>query len=464
VIVLPNIVYILADDLGFGDLSCLNPDSRIPTPHMDAAAAQGMTFTDAHSNSAVCTPTRYGVLTGRYCWRGRLKSGVLMGYDEPLIEPDRLTVASLLRSRGYQTACIGKWHLGLGWSWRDAAQKQVDYDRPLSAGPHTVGFDYSCILPASLDMPPYCYVEDGRVVEPPTRQVTDSPRPAFWRGGEAAAGFDHSTCLLEFTCRAEAFIAAQARSDQPFFLYFATPSPHTPHVPREPFRGRSRAGSYGDFVVEHDWSVGRVLAAIDRAGLADRTLVIITSDNGAHVRGGGFDLQRETGHASSHIYRGQKSDAWDGGHRVPFIARWPGTVPAGTQCDRLTCLTDLMATAADVAAAELPTDAGEDSTSILPLLRDPKAPPVRASVIHHSISGKFAIRHGRWKLVLCTGSGGWSQPDADPAADAPAMQLYDMHADPSEQTNMIGRFPEISRELHAMLQRTIDDGRSAERR
>lgn len=451
---LPNIVYILADDLGYGDVSCLNPDSKIRTPHMDRAAAEGMVFTDAHSNSAVCTPTRYGVLTGRYCFRSRLKQGVLFGYDDPLIEPGRTTVASHLKTNGYHTACIGKWHLGLGWTRRSATLEDIDYTQPLSAGPHTVGFDELYIIPASLDMAPYCYIENGRVVDAPVRQIEGSPRPAYWRGGPAAPGFDHSTCLLELTNRAEAHIARRAESDEPFFLYFATPSPHTPHVPRAPFRGSSDAGTYGDFVVEHDWSVGRILSALDRHGLGDNTLVIITSDNGAHVRGPGFDFERDTGHRSSHVYRGQKSDAWDGGHRVPFIARWRGTVPASSRCDRLTCLTDLLATCADLTSHPLPADAGQDSISFLPQLQNPDAPASRKSIVHHSITGQFSIRQDRWKLVLCPGSGGWSLPDRDVPESAPRMQLYDMVADPSEQTNLLSSHPQIVSELLALLDQT----------
>jgi arylsulfatase A-like enzyme len=447
----PNIVYILADDWGYGDVSCLNPESRIPTPCTDAVAAAGMTFTDAHSNSAVCTPTRYGILTGRYAWRSPLKSGVLWGESPSLIENDRTTVASFLRGHGYHTACIGKWHLGLGWSRLPGREgvDGLDFTQPLSSGPHTLGFDESYIIPASLDMAPYCYIHNGRIIEAPTAIATDSARPAFWRSGPISPGFQHETCLLEFTRRAEAYIDHHAHHPQPFFLYFATPSPHTPHVPRAPFHGRSGAGVYGDFVCEHDWSIGRILAALERHGLTENTLVIVTSDNGAHSEP--LRLEEQFGHRSNHLYRGQKSDAWDGGHRIPFIARWPGVIPAGARCERTICLTDLLATCADIVGDALPRSSGEDSESILPRLRDPHAPPRSAAVVHHSMDGEFAIRRGGWKLVTCRGSGGWTLPDAKVPADAPAGQLYNMQADPAEQHNLYTQRPDLVAELQQLL-------------
>ena len=457
----PNIVYILADDWGYGDVSALNPQSKIQTPCTDAFAREGMTFTDAHSNSAVCTPTRYGVLTGRYCYRSRLKQGVLYGYSDPLIEPGRMTVAHLLKQAGYSTACIGKWHLGLGWQRKSDGLEDVDWSKPLTHGPHTLGFDESWIIPASLDMAPYCYIESGRVVEAATACCEDSPRPAFWRGGPISPGFQHETCLLELTRRCEAWIAMQAARQQPFFLYFATPSPHTPHVPRPPFVGKSRAGPYGDFVVEHDWSVGQVLAALDRNGLRDNTLVIITSDNGAHMRGDGFDFEQTWGHRSNHIFRGQKSDAWDGGHRVPFIARWPGVIPASSTCDHTICLTDLFATAAAITQQQIPENAGEDSFNILPHLTGEATAPVRENTIHHSITGRFAIRSGGWKYIEGPGSGGWSLPDEAVPPDLPATQLYHVGEDPSEQVNRVADEPQIVQQLQAMLDTARNQSRTA---
>lgn len=470
---LPNIVYILADDWGVGDVSCLNPQSKITTPHTDRFASEGVTFTDAHSNSAVCTPTRYGVLTGRYCFRSRLKASVLGGYDDLLIEDGRMTVASLLREQGYTTACIGKWHLGLGWQRRHNAapladrwqnDPNIDFDGPLSAGPHTVGFDHSFIIPSSLDIPPYCFIEDGRALDTPLADQADSPRPAFWRAGPRGREQTLETALLEFTVRAEGFINQHGKTNpgQPFFLYFPMPSPHTPHVPRKPFVGSSQCGPYGDYVTEHDASIGRILEAIDRNGLTDNTLVIITSDNGAHMRGDGFDFENQFGHRSNHIYRGQKSDAWDGGHRVPFFARWPGHIPAASTCDHTICLTDLMATVAAITGAELPRNAGEDSFNILPHLSGDADAPARPPVVHHSMTGRFAIRDGHWKLLACPGSGGWSSPDANVSDNEPRVQLYDMVGDPAEQRNVQADHPDVVHRLTALLDEYRVTGRSIE--
>lgn len=466
----PNVVVILADDWGYGDVSYLNSQSKIRTHHTDALAQRGMVFTDAHSNSAVCTPTRYGLLTGRYPWRGRLKEGVLWGYSRELIEHDRPTCASMLKAAGYRTACIGKWHLGLGWRSSDGGLVPIDQDgqvdpgvdfgAPIAHGPHTVGFDYSLILPASLDMPPYCYIENGDVIDAPIDRCEDSDRPEYWRGGAIAPGIEHETCLLEFTRRAEDFISqhAQQSRDTPFFLYLPLPSPHTPHVPRPPFRGKSQCGAYGDYVVEHDWSIGQVLMSLDRNGLSEDTLVIVTSDNGAHMRDEGFDFEQEFGHRSNYIYRGQKTDAWDGGHRVPFIASWPGHIPAGSRCDQMICLTDLIATFAEIVERTLPEGSGEDSISILPLLNGRFDSAVRDCVITSSLMGRDAIRSGRWKLIEGPGSGGWSLPDDRVEQASPRMQLYDMVRDPSEQNNVLSDHPEVVDRLVSLLSSSREGG------
>jgi len=465
----PNIVYVLADDLGYGDVSCLNPESKISTPNMDRLARAGVIFSDAHSGSAVCTPTRYGILTGRYSWRTRLKSGVLGGYSEPLLEPGRMTAASFLRERGYATACVGKWHLGLGWQRKDGAaaakaakaagEGNVDFARTVAAGPNTSGFDYSFIIPASLDMDPYVYLENGKATELPTGRVPSSDRPAYWRGGLCAPGFKHAACLLELTKKAEAWLDERGKDKgRPFFLYFALTAPHTPHVPRPEFRGRSKAGIYGDFVVETDWTVGRVLEALRRSGLEENTLVIMTSDNGCHSQP--IRLQEDYGHLGNYIYRGQKSDAWDGGHRIPFIARWPGRIRPGTACGQTICLTDLLATCAAIVGERLPDDAGEDSYSILPALEGAAAQPIREATVHHSMSGQFAIRQGPWKLVLCKGSGGWSLPENKVPAGAPPMQLYNMQDDPREQKNLFAEKPDVVERLKGLLEKYQREGRS----
>jgi arylsulfatase A-like enzyme len=456
----PNIVVILADDLGYGDPRCYNKDSRIPTPHIDRLATQGMRFTDAHTPSAVCTPTRYGLLTGRYCWRTSLKRGVLNGYSPLLIEPGRLTVASLLKRRGYVTAGMGKWHLGLG------NQKQTDFARPLKPGPNTVGFDSFFGIPASLDMPPYVFFENDRVTEAPSATIEASTMrrnggKGFWRAGAIAPHFKHIDVLPRIRDKAVAFLGKQA-ADKPFFLYLALTAPHTPWLPTEAFNGKSGAGPYGDFVAQVDATVGRVMKALDDARLSDNTLLIFTSDNGAHWLP--TDIAKWK-HRANDGLRGQKADIWDGGHRVPFIARWPGKVRAGSTSNELICLTDLLATVAAVVSEKLPADAGEDSFNILPVLLGQKLErPVREAVVHHSGDGTFGIRQGPWKLAMALGSHGFSDPkNVKPMEGGPKGQLYNLAADPEERDNLWLKKPEIVKRLTALLERYQTEGRSRPR-
>jgi arylsulfatase A-like enzyme len=438
----PNIIYILCDDLGYGDVKCLGGGrSKIPTPHIDRLAAGGMVFTEAHSGSAVCTPTRYGILTGRYCWRSRLQKGVLDGYGAPLIDKDRLTVPGFLKQHGYATACVGKWHLGM-------TIDEKDPHAPLGDDPTTRGFDIFFGISASLDMPPFAFIENGRFTEAPT--VTKK----WKREGPAAPGFDAMDVLPVLAKQASGYITAKSKDDKPFFLYLSLASPHTPIVPTLEWQGKSGLGEYGDFVMQTDWAVGEVLAALEKAGVADNTLVIFTSDNGfaPYV---GVEAIEAQGHFPSELRRGYKSDVWDGGHRIPFIASWPARIKAGGRTDQLTCLTDLMATCAEIAGADLPASAGEDSVSILPVLLGTAAKPVREAVVHHSISGAFAIRQGRWKLNLCANSGGWSKGTVDTPG-----QLYDMSKDAGERVNEYTRRPEIVAKLTALLEKYVADGRS----
>ena len=466
----PNIVFILADDLGYGDLRCLNAASKIPTPNMDRVAAEGVRFSDAHSPSAVCTPTRYGILTGRYCWRTRLKQGVLWnGYAPALIEEGRETVASFLSRHGYHTGCVGKWHLGLNWASKDGKpvtadeHDQVDFDRPVARGPGSVGFDYSCIIPASLDMPPYCWVENDRAVEAPTLLDPGSERVwsggrGFWRKGLRSPSFQFHEVLPTITQKSVEYIEERARHDQLFFLYVALASPHTPWVPNPSFRGRSQAGVYGDFVHETDWAVGQILNALERRGLAENTLLIVTSDNGAHWPASQIEKHD---HRANHIYRGQKADVWDGGHRIPFIARWPGPAPAGTVCDDTICLTDLFATAAAVVGQPHPLTSGEDSCSILPHLLGKHVGPIREATVHHSLSGMYAVRQGPWKLILGRGSGGFTQPSQiEPKQGEPAGQLYNLAEDPAETNNLHQQRPDVVEALTRLLNKYRRQGHS----
>lgn len=433
----PNIVYILCDDLGYGDVHSLNPTRcKIATPNIDRLASQGMAFTEAHSSSAVCTPTRYGVLTGRYNWRSRLQSGVLNGYSEPLIAADRLTVPKLLKQHGYTTACIGKWHLGMGISKATNVLTVTD-------GPTTRGFDYYFGISASLDMPPYVFIENNRFTEAPTATKNSG------RSGPAAPSFAAVDVLPTLTRKAVEYIE---KTKSPFFLYLPLTSPHTPIVPTKEWQGKSGLRHYGDFVMETDWAVGQVMAALDKAGIAENTLLIFTSDNGFSPKAGTQFLEKH-GHFPSENRRGYKSDIWDGGHRIPLIARWSGKVKQGTKTDQLVCLNDLMATCAEIVGAKLPDNAGEDSVSLLPALRGETH---SRAVVHHSIEGNFAVREGQWKLELCRGSGGWHNGDV---TDAPG-QLYDMSKDIGERTNEYKQHPEIVSRLTKLLEKYVSDGRS----
>jgi len=444
----PNIVFILCDDLGYGDVRCLNPAGKIATPQMDRLAAGGMKFTDAHSGSAVCTPTRYGVLTGRYAWRTRLQSGVLLGYNPPLIAADRLTVPALLKQHGYHTAGLGKWHLGLTVS-RDPK------DTAVRDGPTTRGFDYFFGISASLDMPPFAFIENDHFTQAPTATK------AWVRKGAAAPDFEAVDVLPTLTRKAEEYLAQRAAAQGPFFLYLALTSPHTPIVPTKEWQGKSGLNAYGDFVMQTDATVGRVLDALEKNGLTTNTLVFFASDNGCSPAAGTAAMEKK-GHFASGPYRGYKADIFDGGHRIPFIARWPGHIRAGSTSEQLVCLTDLLATCADLLGAKLPANAGEDSVSLLPALLGTATGPLQAAVVHHSINGSFALRQGRWKLEFCGDSGGWSapKPRSAEARKLPPLQIYDLTADVGERRNVFQAHPDVVADLAKLMRAWIAAGRS----
>lgn len=453
----PNIVLILADDMGYGDPGSYNQESKIPTPNMDRLASEGMRFTDAHSPSAVCTPTRYAILTGRYSWRSSLKRGVLHGYSPGLIDTTRLTIPALLKQAGYATAGIGKWHLGLG------SADSTDYSQPLRPGPVSLGFDYYYGIPASLDMDPYLYFENDRMIGELTDRTEDSMpccTGAFWRGGLMTEGFRHIDVTPHLTDKAVAYIEQRAAEapDQPFFLYVPYPSPHTPWVPTREFQGRTEAGEYGDFTMQVDASIGQILDALDRTRFSENTLVIVTSDNGPYWRPQEIE---QYGHRSQAGWRGMKADVWEGGHRVPFLVRWPGQVEAGSVSDQTITHTDLMATFARAAGIELPDGAGEDSYDLTPLLMGRQgAEPLREATIHHSARGMFAIRQGEWKLIEGLGSGGFSTPPIDPGPGDPEGQLYNLSTDPQETNNLYKEHPEIVARLQTLLDQYRSQGYS----
>lgn len=475
----PNVVFILCDDLGYGDVKCNNPECKIATPCMDRLAAAGMRFTDAHSTSSVCTPTRYSTLTGRYNWRSRLQSGVQGGISPPLIDRERLTVASFLKKNGYRTGCVGKWHLGMNWAKKDPTAKPedvvekgpegwaIDYEKPIADGPNAVGFDYYFGISASLDMIPYTFIENDRVTAVPTGDMAFpmmQGKPAMTRPGPGAKSFDAIDVLPTLTQKAVDFIdrsATGAKDGTPFFLYVPLNAPHTPIVPTLDWQGKSGLNPYGDFVMQTDASIGQIADALDRNGLAKNTLLIVTSDNGCSPQAD-FPALAEKGHHPSAALRGHKADIFDGGHRVPFLARWPERVAAGTTSDQLVSLVDLLRTCSDIVGHPLPDNAGEDSVSFLPALLGKAQTPLREALVHHSVNGKFSIRQGPWKLELCPGSGGWSDP-RDPQAVAqglPEIQLYNLESDLGERKNLQAEQPDVVKRLLALLEKYVADGRS----
>lgn len=475
----PNIVYILADDLGYGDVGCNNPWSKIPTPNVDRLAERGMRFTDAHAGSAVCTPSRYNLLTGRYAWRSRLKRGIVWEWDGSLIEPDRLTVAGLLQRHGYRTACIGKWHLGWDWPTFDGEHPndtlpygvrgeyhdrpeyaaRIDFTKRLAGGPVDHGFDSYF----GVDVPnfaPYAWFTDDRLAGQPT---THRPPNQYCRPGPAIPGWTWRAMIPEFTEQAVEIIESHADSgtERPYFLYLPLTSPHSPIVPNDKFLGTSGIGAYGDFVCEVDWVVGRVMDALDHSGAADNTLVIFASDNGPEDQRpddeGVYARARRSGHYSMSSLRGIKCDTWEGGHRVPMLAAWPDVIPRSSRCDQTVCLGDFMATCADILRIPPPDGAGEDSVSMLHLFRGAVDRPSRKCTIHHSSSGTFAIRRGNWVFIDAPGGGDRPEPDdfrrerGYQSHDLPG-ELFDLRDDLGQRRNRYAERADIVDSLKTLLE------------
>ncbi|GHV00181.1 arylsulfatase [Bacteroidia bacterium] len=457
----PNVVFILADDLGIGDVSGINPRSRIETPELDAMCRSGIVFTDAHAASALSTPSRYGILTGRYCFRTALKEGVLNGFSAPLIAAGRPTVASMLSACGYATACIGKWHLGWNWTYREGGNKDVDYSLPITEGPTTRGFDYFYGTAGSLDMPPYVWVENDRATSIPDRTAPEGKAYKLLRPGPQAPDFEPIDVLPDLTAKAIEYIKGQKGSGKPFFLYVPLTAPHTPILPTPEWQGKSRLIQYGDFVMMLDNMVGQIVAALKKSGQYDNTIVVFTSDNGCYPGAGVNEMERK-GHYPSYIYRGFKSDIYEGGHRIPLILTWGKKVKHRTE-KGLVSLIDLYATLADMAGHRMSQSEGEDSYSFWPLLKG-KGAPAREDAVFSSGDGSFSIREGDWKLIFCAGSGGWGYPslprDRDYIATQPKMQLYNLKDNPEETRNLVGEHPGIVERLSAKMRRYILDGRS----
>ncbi|PQB08935.1 arylsulfatase [Polaribacter filamentus] len=456
----PNIIYILADDLGYGDLSSFNENGKIKTPNLDAMASEGMMFTDAHTSSSVCTPTRYGILTGRYNWRSRLKRSVLRGTSKALIPNDRSTLASILKASGYQTAFIGKWHLG--WDWAKNENNEIDFSKEVTNTPNDLGFDYAYGHCGSLDMAPYVYVENGFATQIPTELTESKSKYGWWRNGLTSADFVHEDVTPNFFRRGIKYVQEQATAEKPFFLYLPLPSPHTPILPTEEWQNKSGLNPYGDFVMMFDDYVGQLLKAVKDAGIEENTLIVFTSDNGCSPAAKIDELTAKN-HSPSYTFRGHKADIFEGGHRVPFIVKWPASVKAGSVSNQTICTTDFFATSAEIVNYKMKASDGEDSFSMMPLLEG-KDRSTREATIHHSINGNFAIRKGDWKLIMTPDSGGWSYPnpkkDKDYIKTLPKIQLYNLDTDIAEATNVQADYPEKVSELKQLLTQQILKGRS----
>lgn len=477
----PNILLILVDDMGYGDLKSYNPDSKIPTPTLDALANEGMRFMDAHAPGAVCHPSRYGLLTGRYPFR----TNTNVWPEQPVIEEDRMTIASMLQSEGYHTAMVGKWHLGFDESEAiqasrenaaesgnntRAAYRQYKDDQILSGGPVDRGFNSFFGIRASTDIPPYFYIRDDRVVNPPSDSIGNNYsggiwtdiQGAFWREGGISPDLDLADVLPRFTEESIQVIENHSSSnpDQPLFLYVAFPAPHTPWLPSEEFEGTSGAGMYGDFMTMVDSNIGEILSALDRENMSDETLVIFTSDNGPVW----YDKDKEQfNHDSQGGLRGMKGDAYEAGHRMPFTVRWPEVVEQGTVSNQTISFTDLMATFADVIDTELADSTGEDSFSLYPILagEHPGEESIRPPVVSVSSRGVRSIQDGKWKLIETLGSGGFSDPvSIEPETGGPEGQLYNLEEDPAETNNLWLDYPDEVNRLQELLEQYEKTGRS----
>lgn len=466
---LPNVLILLADDLGYGDVSCTNPQSKIPTPNVDRLAREGVLCTDAHAPGSVCSPTRYGLLTGRYAWRGRLQRGVVAPWGPPILEQERVNLATLLRDAGYATGCFGKWHLGWDWPTKDglapkgvnAGPTNVNFRRRIGGGPVDRGFDtfFGVDLP---NFPPYCFIDQDRTVGIPQRHV--EKEGLINRPGPVVDGWRQENILPEVARRASEWIAEQARSRRPFFAYVPLTSPHYPLVPTDAWRGRSGAGIYGDFVMQTDHHVGEIVAALGAA--AQNTLVVFTSDNGpepGEVEVGAYERILRYGHDGRGGFRGVKRDVWEGGHRVPFIARWPSKLRAGTRSDQTLCLTDFLATMSTLLGKELPENAGEDSFDMLPALQGRPTARRRIGTVYQKGSGGLALRQGDWVFIDSPSGNdnGRGEPAslAGPTHSLP-VELFNLKSDPAQRRNRASDEPGRVHAMRRQLAQLKANGRS----
>ncbi|BDD07374.1 arylsulfatase (plasmid) [Aureibacter tunicatorum] len=462
----PNIVYIYADDMGIGDISALNPISqKIKTPAMDQLVNEGLCFSDAHSSSGVSTPARYSLLTGRYSWRTSKKRGVLGGLSYPMLAEGRKTVASLLQENGYETAMIGKWHLGAQWGVKDQFEKdvadrnmklgdrfnieEIDFSKEVKGGPEEHGFDYAYWHVGSLDMPPYCFIED-KIVSDQEFEYFEGVETMFARKGLKSKSFDFQQVMPDLTKRASNYISEKAKTGKPFFLYLPLTAPHTPYVPTDDKIGRTEAGIYGDFVLDVDEVVDRVLAVLKEQGIDENTMIVLSSDNGAQKHRGKNkpNIIELHGHYTNAGLYGEKRDVYEGGHRVPYVVRWPKMIKEPRVYEHMIGQMDLMATCAEMLNVDLTDDMGEDSFSYWNVLKDSAfTQPVRDNLINHSAKGQFALRQGNWKYIDGQGSGGWT------SNDTPDQQLYNLHEDLYEQEELSEKYPDRMNSMKQELEK-----------
>jgi arylsulfatase A-like enzyme len=477
----PNVIIIFADDMGYGDVSYLNPKARTFTPHIDNLARNGIVFTNAHASASVCTPSRYGLLTGRYAWRSKSAAVVANGFSKSIIEDDRETIANLFKNAGYSTACIGKWHLGLDWQTKknsgeatffsDSGFSNLDYTKKVKKGPDSYGFDYSFILPASLDMPPYVFLRNNLVIDPLITLTSDIypsklddteyswdrkhtnehdvylEKMVWWRRGEISKSFRIENSLTEILDDGISYVEkhAENNSSKPFFMYMPLTGPHTPWVPTDMFKEKSSIGTYGDFILNIDHVVGQITETLKRLGIYDNTIIIFSSDNGAYWPKSEIELNQHDSHLDR---RGQKGDIWDGGHRIPLIISWPNQIKKEGYFDHLVSLTDLFATIADLTNQEQENKNGEDSFSFFHVFNGDLAKGNRYSMVHQSSGGMFSLRMEEWKYIEGLGSGGFTDPrKIEPKSDGVSGQLYQLKNDPSESINLFLKHPNVVNKL-----------------
>lgn len=468
----PNIIYILADDMGTGDVKAYNKDCKFPTPNIDQLALDGMKFTDLHTNSSVCTPTRYGILTGRYAWRTRLKNGVTHGLTPHLINTKRTTIASYLKTKGYATAVFGKWHLGMDWTSTDGKKMDktgTSLDTSITAvnGPQSLGFDEYFGITASLNMDPHAYVHNGKLLGD-LKHISDAKEMRKFLGNGGKLGwvdlnFKEDEVMQTFTNKAIDWMKSQKQTNPntPFFLYFPLNAPHSPIVPSDKFKGQSNLSPHGDFCMDVDDTVGQIIAAVEAMGETENTLIVFTADNGVSPQAK-LEPMEAKGHYSSYVYRGTKGTLYEGGHRVPFIVKWPKSVKQNTQSDYLMCTTDLLATAADIFEDKLKDNEGEDSVSFLPVLKgESRNDASRGAIVHHSDVGFYSIRKDQWKLIFHKDAGSRRiDPKDKPVINPGEIQLFNMKTDFEESTNVATHNPEIVLELSKLMGEIVSNGRS----